>query len=613
MSPISPNPSAPAGRLSYRPEIDGLRAVAVGSVFIFHLEPQWLPGGFVGVDIFFVLSGYLITRIICHELKANSFSLAAFYQRRIARIAPALSVVCAMVLVAGAFLYSEVELATVGASVAATASSILNLKLIFQENYFKLSPDTLPLLHCWSLSLEEQFYLCYPLFVWLVYRAYPSALVPVIATMSVLSFIACVIVTAFRPNVAFYLTLTRAWELGCGGLIALCASSICRGRFSSGHAMIWIGASMLAAAVAWTPGGLSFPGYWALLPVAGVSLILACEEPRAVDARRCAVIRCLAAAPAAQIGKISYSLYLWHWPVFSFIDYRLCLESFPIRTCWKVLLTAAFAWASYALVEKPLRSRAAGRSVRLWAYSGFVISVVLLVAIGVAVRQHYNPSATLPKLRLEAMKRDHARGPELMLLGDSTACMFASTLRDLCRSRNEKLIVTAVPGENPLPATPVGGGELWRLTETIIKRNRPTRVVLSARWTTVLATPEDGEALRSLVSEILLHSDRLIILAQPPILPVEATRDAMRNGSRPPFREHTADAARRREANDVLRRLASQHVRIVDLDRYFMDDAGALRLWDGKGNFLFIDRIHVSSAGAKLVAPELLAAIENAP
>ena len=210
-----------ASRLSYRPAIDGLRAIAVLSVFIFHLDPAVLPGGFVGVDIFFVLSGYLITRNIHRELAAGSFSLSHFYQRRIARIAPALFVLCVSVLTVAAFLYTETDLATVGASVAATGASILNFKLIFQDTYNKLSSDTLPLLHCWSLSVEEQFYLCYPVLVWFIYRVHPGLLFPVVATLTVLSAAACIALTPLRPNYAFYLPMTRAWELGCGGLLAL--------------------------------------------------------------------------------------------------------------------------------------------------------------------------------------------------------------------------------------------------------------------------------------------------------------------------------------------------------------------------------------------------------
>ncbi|NQW48709.1 MAG: acyltransferase [Planctomycetes bacterium] len=615
MPPSPVGSESTASRLSYRPALDGLRAIAVLSVFIFHLDPAVLPGGFVGVDIFFVLSGYLITRNIHRELEAGSFSLLHFYQRRIARIAPALFVLCISVLTVAAFLYTETDLATVGASVAATGASILNFKLIFQDNYFKLSSDTLPLLHCWSLSVEEQFYLCYPVLVWFIYRVRPSLLFPVVATLTVLSAAACIALTPLQPNYAFYLPMTRAWELGCGGLLALSGTRGGGGSSQRQFVFAVLGLTLVAISVTWTPGGRSFPGAWAFLPVAGVMLLLITQEQQAADKEPNAIIHFLSSPSLVGIGKTSYSLYLWHWPVFVFVDYVFFLGMPLARIALKVLLSIVFTWASYKLIEKPLRSRLAGQSTRRLAYTAFVGGLVVLIAAGVAVRQHYNLNATLADLRRGGTRYGGgANRPVMVLAGDSTACMFGTTVREVCREANATMVMAAVPGQNLLPAIPSrAGGELWTLTESILSRERPRWVVVSSRWTVVLATSEGRERLVYLVDGMLAHADRVIVLEQPPILPYEATREGMRHGSRPPFQEKPDDKARRHEANKTLRGLASRRVQVVNLDKYFLDSTQAIRLWDPQGNQLFVDRIHVSASGSKLVAAELLAAMRAEP
>jgi len=584
-------------------------------VCIFHLDPAILPGGFVGVDIFFVLSGYLITRIIHRDLEAGAFSLSHFYQRRIARIAPALFVVCGAVLTAAAFLYTEIDLAVVGASVAATAASILNLKLIFQDNYFKLSPDTLPLLHCWSLSLEEQFYLFYPVLVWFIYRVRPGSLFLVVAILTVLSAALCVAVTHFRPNYAFYLPMTRAWELGCGGLLALSGTRGEGGSAQRRFVFAVLGLSLVAISVTWTPGGESFPGAWAFLPVAGVLLILIAQEHAAVDEISNPVIRFLSSPALVAIGKTSYSLYLWHWPVFAFVDYQFFLAPPLARIVVKALLTFVFTCVSYQFIEKPLRRLLARQSAKRLAYATFAAGMVGLIVLGVAARLHYRLDATLADLRRGGIKYGGGAGkPVLVLAGDSTACVFGTTVRGVCREVNATMVMAAVPGQNPLPATPHrAGGELWTLTESILSRERPRWVVLSARWTEVFKKPEDRERLAHLVDKILTYADRLIVLEQPPTLPYQATREGMRHGSRPPVQENPDDQSRRYEANEVLRRLASRRVTVVNLDLYFLDSAQAIRLWDPQGNQLFIDTIHVSASGAQLVAAELLSAMLATP
>jgi peptidoglycan/LPS O-acetylase OafA/YrhL len=202
----------------YRPDIDGLRAIAVLAVFVFHLNRRWLPGGFFGVDIFFVISGYLITSIVRRDCEEGRFRFGRFYQRRIARLLPAFVAVGLATLVGAALVYSPQDLASTGATLSAAAASVANLKFLLQGNYFVLSPDSQPFLHCWSLSVEEQFYLLFPAAFLVLYRR-PRALIG----LCVLSFVCYMALGRVRPEWAFYLLPARGncwWEAFVGHALA---------------------------------------------------------------------------------------------------------------------------------------------------------------------------------------------------------------------------------------------------------------------------------------------------------------------------------------------------------------------------------------------------------
>ena len=189
--------------LSYRPALDGLRAVAVLPILLYHLNEAWLPGGFVGVDVFFVISGFLITSIIVNEADAGNFSLARFYQRRIARILPAFVAMALVTLIAAWWIYAPQDLALAAGYMSASALSLTNVKLMLQGSYFALLPDAHPYMHCWSLSVEEQFYLIFPFLVLIFRGARRAWLFPLLATVAVASFGVCLWMTQQRPVWAF--------------------------------------------------------------------------------------------------------------------------------------------------------------------------------------------------------------------------------------------------------------------------------------------------------------------------------------------------------------------------------------------------------------------------
>lgn len=345
----------------YRPDIDGLRAIAVLSVVIYHAFPGGkLKGGFVGVDIFFVISGFLITGILLRELKAGTFSILKFYARRVLRIFPALITVLAACLAAGWLgLFSD-EYAQVGKHVAGSAAFIVNLLLWQEVGYFDVSSELKPLLHLWSLGIEEQFYIVWPVFLWLAWR-WRFSFLKLSLTIAAASFAAGVYYTYADPTLAFYAPPTRFWELMAGGILAYClAQGISPSdRHRDGFSVL--GLVLIVVGLLVIKKSYAFPGAWALLPVAGAVLLMA-AGPAAVINRTV-----LSNKVAVWFGLMSYPLYLWHWPILAFLRigkadgvYReIAWESRTIA----VLAAIALAWATYRLIERPIRY---GGDKRVW-------------------------------------------------------------------------------------------------------------------------------------------------------------------------------------------------------------------------------------------------------
>lgn len=330
----------------YRPDIDGLRALAVAAVVVYHAFPTALRGGFVGVDVFFVISGFLISSIIFDRLSAGTFTIGDFYVRRIRRILPALLVVVLLVLGFGYFVLIEDEYAQLGKHVASAMLFISNITLYRESGYFDLSGDTKPLLHLWSLGVEEQFYLIWPLLVAFFWRRrWPVA--GLLIGMALLSFAANLLLMRADPSAAFFWPISRFWELMGGAALA----HTMRSRKLAGltHARGALGLGMIAVAVVFFNGRMAFPGWAAVLPVVGTMLVIS-AGPSAWTNRYL-----LAARPVVFLGLISYPLYLWHWPLLSYA--HIIEDRTPLGTTRLCLLVAAvvLAWLTYVIVEKPLR------------------------------------------------------------------------------------------------------------------------------------------------------------------------------------------------------------------------------------------------------------------
>jgi peptidoglycan/LPS O-acetylase OafA/YrhL len=312
----------------------------------FHAFPEAMPGGFIGVDIFFVISGFLITGIIVRELDQKRFSLLAFYNRRIRRIFPALIVVLCATLVLGWLWMLPAAYARLSADVFASAAFFSNIALLLQSGYFDIESGKKPLLHLWSLGIEEQFYLFWPLILMLVARLRVGILAAA-SVIGVASFVLNVALIGSNPVATFYLPFTRAWELLAGAALA-CGWSNLGQTSAASNLRAWVGLVLIATSAGVLDTKSAFPGWWAVLPVAGAALLLS-----APAAWCCRTV--LASRPMAWIGLISYPLYLWHWPLLVFFG---IIKFAPLTLLERGLivgLSFVLAWLTYRLVESPFR------------------------------------------------------------------------------------------------------------------------------------------------------------------------------------------------------------------------------------------------------------------
>ena len=508
--------------MKYRPDIDGLRAVAVISVLVFHIGLSRFQGGFVGVDVFFVISGYLISSIIFAEINASRFSIVGFYERRIRRIFPALFAMLAVSTVAAALCLLPSELVDYAKSMLSATCSASNIFFWLHSGYFD-APTSKPLLHTWSLAVEEQFYLTFPLLLLLVRRVFPRSLRAVVGVLFAGSLIAACIVVRRDPDTAFYMPYTRAWELLLGTLLSLKILPALRVRYYRELAAL-IGLGMILWSVVFYTQATLFPGFSALLPCVGSALIIWAGE-----AGGSLVSKVLSWRPAVFIGLISYSLYLWHWPVIILRQMGLLvglgslglaghlafLSTHRFDMLVEIVLSFVLAVLSWKFVELPFRSgslRLAGKP--LFALAGSVVLCFLVGGVWVIAAQGIPrrfPERALQvasslqsrgafqsmrtgscfittEYHFEAYDRstclhEDARKKNYLLVGDSHSAMLWSALASELKNVNVMQASTA----DCIPALVPGGREDCRnMMSYIFQQYLPTHpiqgLLLAARW-----------------------------------------------------------------------------------------------------------------------------------
>lgn len=365
----------------YRPEIDGLRAVAVLPVLFYHTEIAGFSGGFVGVDIFYVISGYLITSIIAKDIALNKFSFISFYDRRIRRIFPALFTVVLFTLCAGAVLLAPNDFAAFGKSLFAMtffASNVFFKRSGGDEGYFGANSHSQVLLHTWSLSVEEQFYLLFPTMLLLLVRFAKKRVNQYLWLVVFVSFAINIWETPHSPRTAFYIVIPRAWELLLGSLLALKAVPPLKQR-------VWreisgsLGLGLIVWAVSVFTKDTTFPGFAALCPCLGAWLIIYAGENGPSIVREVLSFR-----PLVFIGVISYSLYLWHWPIIVFAKYLAVGKLNPGQTAAVLLLSLVMAFISFEFIESPFRGSDSPINRRQIFVFGLTTSA-LSAALGLAI------------------------------------------------------------------------------------------------------------------------------------------------------------------------------------------------------------------------------------
>lgn len=590
----------PEAHAAHRPEIDGLRAVAVLAVLIFHLNRLWLPGGFAGVDVFFTLSGYLVTGILLRSKDLGTFSLADFWQRRLARIFPAFFAMAVTTLTVAFFLYDDWDFASTGAAFTAALSAWANHHQLSLGGYFSLSDDTQPLLHTWSLAVEEQFYLLFPLCFLGRSSASPRQRLVLTATAALLSFASCLWLASRHPSLGFYLLPSRAWELLAGSLLAITHHHRLLPAPANPQRFTNTGTALILLSFLVLHEHQPFPGWRALLPVLGTAAILH-GGPAGLAGRS------LASTPATYLGRLSYSLYLWHWPVFSFIDYHFLFSPNATRLSLKILLTAIAALTCHHALEIPLRSLLRLPNRRRFVWLATAAALLIGIPSGLLIRRHFymdgtdSPSGILV---ISPSTPNPARRP-ILLIGDSQATMYSRVLADIANARGQSLIILSAAGGDPL-APPPGSppSDLWNLCLSTAQREHPATIVLSCHWIYKLGNRPDR--LSRTLDALSPLADHLVILYQPPIPPHSASRQAIRLGSRPPFFESPEDATARQRAADLVSIVAGGRSNsIIDTVPLFTTPDGAIRAFSPDLHPLFHDRAHLSSSGAALVRPHL--------
>ena len=417
--------------MRYRSDIDGLRAVAVLSVVLYHLgfAPRLVRGGFVGVDVFFVISGYLITGILQRDADQGRLSVVEFYNRRVRRIFPALFVVYLFCIVASALVLFPSEAKDVGRDVLWSLTFLSNVFYCRATGYFDQTAKTAPLLHTWSLSVEEQFYVVLPLLLLALVRVTPRVRIGILAALSLASFSAAAWMVRHEPPRAFYLMHYRAWELLLGSLLALGVLPSVRQR-ALAEALGAGGLGLILLGIYRIRGTTPFPGFWALLPCLGaLSILHSGSEVRTVTARL------LGSPPLRFVGTVSYSLYLWHWPLIALRQARLETTNDVQRV--QILALAFIASViSYRYVELPFRRQPyrhdARRTLTLAALGMGAMAALAVGVPAAAARLRPSPRADAAMTYLKYYAATSTRaGTCFLTTGYDAPTVFR---KDLCLS-----------------------------------------------------------------------------------------------------------------------------------------------------------------------------------
>jgi len=633
---------------TYRPEIDGLRAISVTAVVLYHAHMPGLGGGFAGVDIFFVLSGYLITQIILRDFDSDRFSLAEFYERRVRRIMPALFATLAVSTVASLMLLPD-DLKHYSESLIAVVLFLSNGFFWHESSsYFAAAAETMPLLHTWSLAVEEQFYLVFPAFI-LVARRY-GKLATAICFVGIGSFFFGAWLG--DSTFAFYAPFTRAWELMLGAVLAIKVLPL----LDNPHVNDLLSAGgllLVLASVMLLNSSMPYPGYAALAPCAGVALILYGSA-----AHRGFTARTLSLRPLVAVGLMSYSLYLWHWPLLTFGTYYIVNPQFlPIARALLVFVSLPIAYLSWRYIETPFRGPSAVLSrpkVFAWALR-CSIAMAFLGLVGVASNglgarfgssvgkmlaersiPSFNPchdQAVISILNGVHCSIGAAKGsPVFVVWGDSHADMYHDVLDQLGRRYSVAGILFSSSA-----CPPIVGGDSLSGTPHCAERNaaiiaqikaiHPAAVFMVGRWIRYIGSPQDVQnvqiGLEKTIAQISTVGATTYFVSDIPDTPNEVEDQMAKasvlgidlRGGAPSFLNVNPTGTDYLRTVDNTRQLVGGiryklAVEVID-PASFMCDARGCRVTNGDGTLLYRNSRHLSRAGALYVGAAFKSALQQ--
>ena len=525
--------------IRYRADIDGLRAIAVISVILFHLGIiTYFPGGFVGVDVFFVISGYLITKIIVREQDSGTYSTLQFYARRIKRIFPALFFVMAVSLVWCFAQMFPIRSADQVRSFLAALVFVSNILFFFKADYFDASIHNDLMLHTWSLSVEEQFYIVFPIAMLALRRLTDLNRNRVVVGTAILSLLACGLLTSAYPSATFYLMPFRAWELLLGSIVALnIVPPISLASVRQGVALA--GLAAIGGTVLFVDESFQFPGFIAALPVVGAAALI---HTGARGEASTLVNRLLALPPMRFLGLISYSLYLWHWPIIIFVSNEIVMRGVQkLAVLGACILVATFSWY---FIERPFRRPVGERTeqarVLWWGLAGSGAVAALAAVVPIAGEAYWHPPAAANRAlaSLSAPVAGYMRKETCFITGSSDVASYhADTCLRRDSARPTVLIIgdshaahlfdgyaTAYPGWNVLMAAASGCKPILeprgldgcvalmrRIGHEWLPANRVDTVIVSAKW-----EPGDVAAAVAMANAMVAHADRVVLMGPLP-------------------------------------------------------------------------------------------------
>ena len=613
-----------AAGAEYRADIDGLRALAVLAVVVFHAQPSLLPGGFIGVDIFFVIAGYLISGIIFRELAAGRFTLRSFYTRRIRRLFPALAIVLLAALTLGWFYLLPSELVLLGKHVAASVGFVQNWWLWHEVGYFDPAAETKPLLHLWSLGVEEQFYLIYPLLLaWLSRRgARPLSIITVVGLAS---FAAELFTQQRSQEAAYFLPHARFWELMVGALVAARATESASLSAHRRNAQSLVGLALAVTGLIVIDHTFAFPGWWAWLPVGGAALLISAGSGAWVNRWL------LSQRLLVGIGLISYPLYLWHWVLLTYL--RIAEPGGPSPRHLALAVAASFvgAWLTYRGVETPIRGQRTwfARPLPLLALlagvGGLGLVVVALQGLkgrlpaevaASAEALNYDPLAGVRSDECWLSKHAPADGfasdcveppaangqaPLIFIWGDSHAGSLTAGLRALQSRRSFRIAQFTRDSCRPLLGVGYGlckQGNRFVLKE--LQRTQPDAIVLYSAWDHV-----EGELAKlnpTLDAIQGITSKPVFVIGPPPqwdpSLPRTVVEHFKQFGTAP---DHIVPGLERRVARvdrKMTEQLRDRGVTYISARSVFCNKDGCLtRTGTGPQDFVSYDYGHLTRAG----------------